>query len=159
MTHRSYIALLRKDDGTDFGVNFPDFPGCISAGSTLEEARQMAQEALEAHVSWMVEDGEEVPPPTALDAIMADSENRDGVAILVDLKQPDERVVRVNITLPQKALELIDEAAEAAGQTRSGFILRAAQVAAKSRHAVIRGSAKAKAAKSVARKGRSKAKI
>lgn len=156
MTHRSYIGLLRKNKDTDFGVNFPDFPGCISAGTTLEEARQMAQEALRAHVSWMVEDGDEVPPPTDLDTIMSDPENRDGVAILVDLKQPEERVVRVNITLPQRALELIDEAAEAAGQTRSGFILRAAQVAAKSRNATIREDAKPKAAKAAARKGRSR---
>ncbi len=35
---RSYIALLRKDEGSDYGVEFPDFPGCVTAGKTLEEA-------------------------------------------------------------------------------------------------------------------------
>ena len=41
-----YIALLRKDPDSDFGVDFPDFPGCITVGSTLEEARAMAAEVL-----------------------------------------------------------------------------------------------------------------
>jgi predicted RNase H-like HicB family nuclease len=29
-----YIALIHKDAGSDFGVSFPDFPGCVTAGST-----------------------------------------------------------------------------------------------------------------------------
>ena len=42
-------------------MEFPDLPGCISAGSTLEEARQMAEEALAAHAAFLREDGDEVP--------------------------------------------------------------------------------------------------
>jgi predicted RNase H-like HicB family nuclease len=52
----SYIALLRKDADSDFGVDFPDFPGCLTAGATLEEARHMAEKALELHVEGMIED-------------------------------------------------------------------------------------------------------
>ncbi|MBV8450385.1 MAG: type II toxin-antitoxin system HicB family antitoxin [Hyphomicrobiales bacterium] len=47
---RHYIALIHKDRESDFGISFPDFPGCISAGSTLEEAASMAAEALSGHV-------------------------------------------------------------------------------------------------------------
>ena len=42
----TYIALIRKDPDSDYGVDFPDFPGCVTAGSTLDEARSMADEAL-----------------------------------------------------------------------------------------------------------------
>ena len=35
MTH--YAALIRKEIGSDFGVEFPDFPGCVAAGNTLDE--------------------------------------------------------------------------------------------------------------------------
>ena len=35
---RNYIAILHKDQDSDFGVSFPDFPGCITAGSTLDDA-------------------------------------------------------------------------------------------------------------------------
>jgi hypothetical protein len=41
-----YIAYRHKDRKSDFGVSFPDFPGCITAGRTLEEARRRAAEAL-----------------------------------------------------------------------------------------------------------------
>jgi len=43
---RPYIALIHKEPKSDFGVSFPDFPGCVSAGSTLEEAASLAAEAL-----------------------------------------------------------------------------------------------------------------
>ena len=46
-----YIAYLHKDKDSDFGVSFPDFPGCVTAGRTLEEARQMAVEALTLHMA------------------------------------------------------------------------------------------------------------
>ncbi len=36
----SYIALIRKDADSDFGVDFPDFPGCVSAGATLDDLRR-----------------------------------------------------------------------------------------------------------------------
>jgi predicted RNase H-like HicB family nuclease len=51
------IALHRKDDGRDTGVAFSDFPGCVTAGGTLDEARRMAAEALELHLEGMHEDG------------------------------------------------------------------------------------------------------
>lgn len=68
----NYIALLRKDEGSDYGVDFPDFPGCVTAGSTLEEARVMAAEALAGHIAVMREHNEKVPAPSDLDRIMAD---------------------------------------------------------------------------------------
>jgi len=41
-----YIALVHKDEGTSYGVSFPDVPGCISAGDTFEDAVANAVEAL-----------------------------------------------------------------------------------------------------------------
>ena len=38
-----YIALIHKEPGSDYGVSFPDFPGCITAGTTVDEARRMAE--------------------------------------------------------------------------------------------------------------------
>jgi predicted RNase H-like HicB family nuclease len=84
MTMASYSAILRKDPSSDYGVDFPDFPGCITAGSTLDEARVMAAEALDFHVDGMLEDDADIPVPSTLEAVMADPGNRDGVAILVD---------------------------------------------------------------------------
>ena len=60
----TYIAFLHKDSDSDFGVSFPDFPGCVTAGATLEEARQLAGEALGLHIEGMNEDGETIPMGT-----------------------------------------------------------------------------------------------
>ena len=121
----SYIALLRKEAKSDFGVNFPDFPGCITAGSTLEEARILAKEALDAHVALMLEDGDPLPNPSTLDSIVADAENRDALPFLVDLSLPG-KVVRINITVPQRDLDIIDAAARSVEQPRSTYLVSAA---------------------------------
>lgn len=75
-----FIALLRKDSDSDFGVDFPDFPGCVTAGSTLDEARRMAEQALRFHLKGMLEDGDPIPRPSRLDDVMARPANRDTVA-------------------------------------------------------------------------------
>jgi predicted RNase H-like HicB family nuclease len=124
---RSYIALIHKDPHSEFGVSFPDFPGCISAGATLDEARTLAEEALAFHVEGMAEDGDAIPEPSSLGEIMADRENRDGVAVLIPLREQAARTVRVNITLPEATLAEIDRYAEAHGFTRSGFLAQAAK--------------------------------
>lgn len=124
-----YIAIIHKEDDSDFGVSFPDFPGCVSAGETLEEARRMATEALAGHIACMIENGEEVPPPSSLDAVMEDAVNREGVAILVAAPKQASRTVRINVTMPEEVLHAVDVAARAAGATRSGFLTRAARKA------------------------------
>lgn len=123
---RDYIALIHKDPDSDYGVSFPDLPGCITAGATLDEARDMAREALALHVGGLQEDGAPVPEPSSLEAVMADPVNRDGVAVLVPLAEP-VKAVRVNITVPADALEEIDRYAEANGLTRSGLLVSAAK--------------------------------
>ncbi|UHS62552.1 type II toxin-antitoxin system HicB family antitoxin [Agrobacterium vaccinii] len=124
---RNYIGLIHKDDDSDFGVSFPDFAGVVTAGSDLDDARQMAEEALTLHVEGMVEDGEAIPEPSSLDAIMADPDNRDAVAILVSVKIESKKAIRLNITLPEDVLKEIDTYAQAHGLTRSGFLARAAK--------------------------------
>jgi predicted RNase H-like HicB family nuclease len=124
---RSYIGLIHKDAASDYSVSFPDFPGCITAGTSLDEARDFAAEALALHLEGMAEDGEAVPEPTSLEAIMADVENRNCVAILVDTPKLPDKIVRVNITLPEPLLDAIDKKAESLGMTRSGFLARAAK--------------------------------
>jgi predicted RNase H-like HicB family nuclease len=123
----SYIALIHKDADSDFGVSFPDFPGCVSAGDTLDEARRAAEEALALHVDGMIEDGEALPAPSSMERVMKDRAARDAVAFLVSLPERAAPTVRVNITLGAADLAAIDAYAEANGFTRSGFIVAAAR--------------------------------
>src|ERR1700739_4612658 len=112
---RSYIGLIHKDPDSDFGVSFPDFPGVITAGTTLDDARAMAQEALGLHIEGLAEDGEAIPEASSLEEVMSDPDNRSGVAILVSVKTEQPKAVRVNVTLPGDILEQIARYAEAHG--------------------------------------------
>jgi predicted RNase H-like HicB family nuclease len=131
----NYIAIVHKESKTDFGVSFPDFPGCITAGHTVDEAKDLAQEALALHVKGMIEDGDEMPPPSKLEDIMADADYADAVAYLV-VSVPDTkpRTVRVNITVPEMTLKQIDAAAKKKGMSRSSFLVHLAQNAIHSNH-------------------------
>jgi predicted RNase H-like HicB family nuclease len=117
-----YIAIIHKDPNSDFGVSFPDFPGCISAGRTLDEAKDMAAEALHVCIEEMHAAGETLPTPSALDEVMRDPDFRDGVGFLVSVKEPS-KTVRVNITLSAGELAEIDQRARAEGLSRSAYLV------------------------------------
>ena len=124
---RSYIGLIHKEAGSDFGVSFPDFPGAITAGNTLDEVRHRAEEMLIFHIEGMLQDGDPVPEPSSLEIVMADAQNRDGVAILVPVKIESSKSVRVNVTIAADLLEQIDRHAAREGLSRSGFLAKAAK--------------------------------
>ena len=57
----TFVAYVRKEAGSDFGVDFPDVPGCVTAGQTLDEAPIMARSALSSHLALLAELGEVLP--------------------------------------------------------------------------------------------------
>jgi predicted RNase H-like HicB family nuclease len=84
----AYIALMRKDPDSDYGIEFPDFPGCVTAAEDMEHARELAEEALRFHIEGLLSDGEILPRPSSFETIMADPENRQAAVLL--LQVPDE---------------------------------------------------------------------
>ncbi len=126
---RNYLAFIHKDTDSDYTVTFPDFPGCITASSTLDEARAMAQEALPFHLEGLLEDGETLADPMLLEeALEADPANRRAVAFLVEVPV-EEPMIRINITAPKAALARIDRYAQAHGMSRSAFLIQSARQA------------------------------
>ena len=124
----NYIAIVHKDPKSDFGVSFPDFPGCKTAGGTIDEAKDMAYDALSLHIKGMLEDGENIPVPSKLEDIMDEPDYSDAAAILVvSVSKAKSRSVRVNITVPEDMLRKIDSVAKKRGMSRSSFLVHAAQ--------------------------------
>jgi len=121
----SFIAYLRKDEGSDYGVEFPDVPGCVTAGRTLDEARAMAAEALAGHVAALEAEGMPVPVPSTMDALRTDPNREDAVLILVDLEPDLLKPERVNVMIPRHLLGRIDAAS---GGNRSRFLAEAAEM-------------------------------
>jgi predicted RNase H-like HicB family nuclease len=68
----AYIALVHKDEGTSYGVSFPDLLGVISAGDTFEEAVASAAEALAGHLALMRADGDFIPAPRSYEELKRD---------------------------------------------------------------------------------------
>jgi predicted RNase H-like HicB family nuclease len=131
----NYIAIVHKDPNSDFGVSFPDYPGCITAGRNIDEAKDMAQEALSLHIQGMIEDGAQLPVPSKLEDIMSDPDFAEAAAYLVvDVPDAKPKSVRVNITVPEMTLKQIDAAAKKRGMSRSAFLVHAAQNALHSNH-------------------------
>jgi predicted RNase H-like HicB family nuclease len=124
----NYVAVVHKEPASDYGVSFPDFPGCITAGKTIDEAKDLAYEALLLHWEGLREDGEPLPAPTNLEDIVANPENADAMAFLV-VSVPDAqgKAKRINITIPEETLRRVDSAAKRRGLSRSSFLTRAAQ--------------------------------
>lgn len=128
--HAHIVAIIHGEPGA-FGVSFPDLPGCIGHGVTLDQALANATDAVAFHVDGLIQSGETVPVPRALDALIADPEFVDDfeghkVLGLVPLVVAG-RAIRVNLTIEENLLAAIDRAAAATGATRSGFIAEAAR--------------------------------
>jgi predicted RNase H-like HicB family nuclease len=91
MTKR-YLVVYAKCKSSNFSGHAPDVPGCVSAGDTLEEMQAMMREALEFHLSGMLEDGETIPEPTTTDVEMKDEDFEDVEYFVVqklEVKIPD----------------------------------------------------------------------
>ena len=127
---RHYIAIIDRSAEGTFGVTFPDFPGCVTTGDSLEEAKALAAEALALHLEGMREDGDPIPDPMSLDEAKEHEFAAGAQAfLLVEAPGLDEPVVRVNITAPKSTLERIDRYAEGRGLTRSAFLIQSARQA------------------------------
>ena len=78
-----YVGIIHRDEGTGYGISFPDFPGCVSAGETVEALKANAEEALAGHIEILIEDGEGVAAPSTVATVMADPDFADGMPVLV----------------------------------------------------------------------------
>ena len=80
---RTYVGLVHKDPDSDYGVSFPDLPGCTTVGSTIAEAREMAREVLALYLESVAADGDQIPTSTAADAALLHEDAYDAIALIV----------------------------------------------------------------------------
>jgi predicted RNase H-like HicB family nuclease len=118
------IAIEPGNDTVAFGVVVPDLPGCFSASDTLDEAMAGAEEAAAAWIDATLDAGNPIPTPSSLDAVRQNPEFAGWTfgVITLDPALLDDTIERVNITLPRRVLKRLDALAQAAGESRSGYI-------------------------------------
>ena len=122
-----YPIVIHKDPDSDYGVTVPDVPGCFSGGETMDEAIENAVEAIECHIEGLLLDGETVPRPQSAEFHNSNTDFTGGTwaIVTVDLAKLCGRAKRVNVTIPERVLSLIDSYAARHGETRSGLITQA----------------------------------
>ena len=122
------VALIHEENGV-FGASFPDFLGCTTVADSLDAIIPKAAEALAFHVEGLIEDAP-LPPVRSLAQLRKDPvfrEDSAGALIALVPYAPPARAARINITLDESLLDRVDRAAEAAGETRSGYLAAAAR--------------------------------
>jgi len=122
-----YPVVIHKDKSSDYGVTVPDLPGCFSAGETVEDALTNAVEAMECHLEGLLFDGEAIPEAQPVEVHQKNRDYAGGTWALVsvDLSRLNSKAKRINITLPERVLALVDEQAKREGESRSGLLARA----------------------------------
>ena len=80
-----YPIVIHKDPDSDYGVTVPDLPGCFSGGDTMEEAIEMAHEAITGHIETLLMDGQPIPDMLPMETHLADEFYTDGIWALVDV--------------------------------------------------------------------------
>ena len=71
MNSPEYTVILEPADDGTFSVYVPDLPGCISTGTTREDAIDSIREAIAGHIQTLKDLGEPVPPPRSQSQVVA----------------------------------------------------------------------------------------
>lgn len=132
MSTAIYVAIVEGSQDEGYSAFFPDLPGCVTAAESMLELPAAARDALSLHLAGMMEDGDVLPDPTAIEDIPRDPEVKEVGRLIIDVDIEDAPV-RVNISIGAQVLKRIDVAAEARGMTRSGFLVEAARRAIEDR--------------------------
>ena len=86
-----YLIVIEGGENSDdlqgYSAFSPDVLGCIAVGDTFEECKASMQSALEAHIAWMLSDGDPLPEPHTSpdDPEIANDPNLTPVYIDVDI--------------------------------------------------------------------------
>ena len=98
-----YPALFHKEDGGGFWVSFPDIPECLTQGTDMSQAYEMAVDALGLALEDRMKENK-VPVPTSIDFLVI-AENSYPVIIAFDLleykKKHSSRAVKKTLTIPE----------------------------------------------------------
>jgi predicted RNase H-like HicB family nuclease len=66
----SYLIVIERADDGGYGAWAPDLPGCVALGDTIEDAERQMREAIAFHLQGLRDQGEPIPAPVAVAAVM-----------------------------------------------------------------------------------------
>lgn len=102
MNRLFYPAVFHKEDN-GFWISFPDFPECFTEGDDMQQAYEMAVDALGLAIISRNKENEEIPNPTDVNEVKAD----DGFIVVLEfdmlayLKKHNSKAVKKTLTIPE----------------------------------------------------------
>ena len=98
-----YPAIFHKAEEGGFWVSFPDIPECLTQGDYMQQAYEMAVEALGLSLTTMEEAGEHIPVASSPDEISVE----DGFLVVVEFdvaayrKKHCSKAVKKTLSIPE----------------------------------------------------------
>ena len=98
-----YPAVFHKAEEGGFWVTFPDIPECMTQGQDMQDAYEMAVDALGLSLTTIENEGEVVPEASSLDEIVVE----DGVLVIVEFDMAEyrrknrSRAVKKTLSIPE----------------------------------------------------------
>ena len=68
---RTYTIVVEPEESGGYYVTVPALPGCFTRGSTVEQCRERAVEAIEVHIAGLQADGQTVPEEVGAPQLLA----------------------------------------------------------------------------------------
>ena len=65
-----YAVIIERDEAGGYSAWSPDLPGCVAASADYAECVQLMAGSIHLHLEGLREDGEPVPEPTAISAMI-----------------------------------------------------------------------------------------
>lgn len=125
MTTLVFAAHATGDRQLGYSAVFPDLPDVTAQGSDMAGLIASAREEVLAALQRLTEAGADWPAPTPIESAPTPP---GAVTLLIDVSV-DDTPLRVNISMGERLLKRIDQAAEARGMSRSAFIAAASRAA------------------------------
>ena len=113
-----YPAFLDGEAGA-YGVTFPDLPGIVAMGETMDDALLHAEEALRDYVTETEADGLSVAEASPIERV---SPPEGATLVTVPLIRLSGRTVRANLTLDEGVVAFMDSEARRRQMTRKAFV-------------------------------------
>ena len=127
MEKRMYCMFVHDGDGKGLWCEFPDLPGCMTDGDSLEELMKNAADALESWIVATIDSGGVLPAASNAKTLKAKAEAcEEPVLFVVPVTGylPDAPA-RINITSTESKIAEITAFARRVKRTRSELMVEA----------------------------------
>ena len=113
-----YPALIDGENGA-YGVSFPDLPGVVAMGETMDQALVNAEDALRDYAIETEKDGQARVSPSAVEDVAPPTGS---TLVSIPLIHLSGRSIRANMMLDEGVIAFIDGEAKRRCMTRTSYV-------------------------------------